>query len=266
MISRSAVAAAGVLGLTFSSATMPAKATEKVDYPEVKVDLAELFKPDPAFTQMRKRMLEAVKQKDQAALLALVGPTFVWTYQGGQVEQFDMGRTAVDNFKVVFGFRQPGADKDGDVEEGPFWDALLEFAEETAHYQVEEAGNLVCGPLMAGYADEEKAEAAREKVETEDDPAEWYFTLEPTPVMKSPNDKGQPMAKVANVAMPVLSGYPVAKEGEPAPKMTHIEVLLPTGKSGWVAKDKVRPLVTSRLCYSKSPSGEWRISAYDQSE
>jgi len=254
------------LGLAAGITTVPAAATEKVAYPEVKVDLAELFKPDPAFTQMRKRMLEAVKKKDQAALLGMVGPTFVWTYQGGPVEQFDMGRTPVENFKVVFGFRQPGADKDGDVEEGPYWDALQEYAEESALYQVEEAGNLVCGPLAAGYADEEQANAAREKVESEEDPAEWYFTIEPTSVMKSPTDKGQPMAKVANVAMPVLSGYPVAKEGEPAPKVTHIEVLLPSGKSGWVAKDKVRALVTSRLCYSKTSSGEWRISAYDQSE
>lgn len=265
MIDRSVVVAAA-LGLTASLVAVPASATSKVAYPEVKVDVAEPFAPDEAFTAMRKRMMDAIRKKDQSALMALVGPTFVWTFQGGPVEQFDMGRTPVENFKVVFGFRQPGADKDGGVDDGPYWEALQEHAEETAHYQVTEAGNLVCAPAAAGYSDDEAADAARQKVESEDDPAEWYFTLQPTSVMKSPTDKGQPVAKIGTVALPVLGGYPVAKDGEPTPRLTHIEVLLPSGKSGWVPKESVRPLVASRLCYAKTPSGDWRIAAYDQNE
>ncbi len=244
----------------------PAPAAKKVPYPEVKVDLPERYSGDAAFDAMRKKLATAAAKKDSAAVFALVGPTFVWTYRGGPTEQFDMGRSALDNFKVVFGFRAPGAGQDGGVDDGPFWDALREFADDPSAYQSPDAGNLVCAPSIASASDAEADEQARGKVETEDDPAEWYFTLGPTDVMKSPGDKGAPLAKVDAVAMPVLNAYPPAEDGSPPKPTTHIEVLLPSGKTGWVAKDAVRPMSSSRLCYSKTPSGDWKISGYDQAE
>ena len=256
---------AGAAGLAVALMATSASATKKAPYPEVKVDLPEPFS-DPALEGMRKKLAAAAAKKDTAAILALVGPTFVWTYRGGPSEQFDMGRSALDNFKVVFGFRAPDADSDGGVDDGPYWDALQEFAEDDSTYQATEAGNLVCAPSIASVSDADVDEEARKKVETEEDPAEWYFSLGQTNVMKAPGDKGQPMAKIGAIAMPVLSAYPPNEEGAPPKPTTHIEVLLPSGKSGWVAKSAVRPISTSRLCYSKTPAGDWKISAYDQYE
>ena len=51
--------------------------------------------------------------RNAAALFALVGPTFVWTSQGALTNEFDPGRDALHNFKVVFGFRAAGASADG---------------------------------------------------------------------------------------------------------------------------------------------------------
>src|ERR1700736_2014696 len=93
-------------------------AVKEVPYPAVKVELAEAYTPDAAFEKMRKAFAEAVAKKDTQALFSLVGPTLVWMSQGAAIDQFDFGRDALHNFKVVFGFRETGKDTDGGVPDG----------------------------------------------------------------------------------------------------------------------------------------------------
>jgi hypothetical protein len=244
---------------------LPASAAiKKVPYPEVKVELAEAFKPDAAFDTMRKKLSDAVAKKDAQALFDLVGPTFVWTFQGGATDQFDMGRDALHNFKVTFGFRPQGADADGPVENGPFWELLAGFANDGTNYQDTQAGNLVCGPITANAVDDDVWESARKKIEVGEDGVDWYFTLAPTSVTKAPNDSGPPVGKVGLVALPAISLFPAVEEGKPAVPATHVEVLLPSGKSGWVPAGAVRLFDSERLCYAKTANGDWKIAAYDQ--
>jgi hypothetical protein len=241
-------------------------AVKKVAYPEVKVEVLEAFKPDAAFEAMRKALADAVAKKDAQALFALVAPTFVWTLQSGPTSEFDMGRDALHNFKVVFGFRPAGTDADGPVENGPFWDALAGFANDATFYQDTDAGNLVCGPITANLVDDKVYEQARKKIEVGEEAADWYFTLAPTAVAKAPGDTGPPVAKVGTVALPALSVAPPAQEGKPIVPVTHIEVLLPSGKTGWIPASAARPLDSERLCYAKTSGGAWKIAAYDQLE
>jgi hypothetical protein len=246
---------------------LPASAAiKKVPYPEVKVEIVQAFKPDAAFEAMRKKFSEAVAKKDAQALFDLVAPTFVWTFQGGSSDQFDMGRDALHNFKVVFGFRPQGADADGPVENGPFWEMLAGFASDGTYYQDEQAFNLVCGPITANAVDEDVMEKARNKLEVGEETVDWYFTVAPTSVAKAPNDSGPPVGKVGVVALPALSLYPPVEEGKPGVPATHVEVLLPNGKSGWVPLSAVRAWDSERLCYAKTRSGDWKISSYDQLE
>src|ERR1700733_6256361 len=58
---------------------------------------------EPAFEGMRKAFMIAVAKKDKAALMNLVGPTFLWTYDDEIADSFDFGRDAAHNFKVAFG-------------------------------------------------------------------------------------------------------------------------------------------------------------------
>ncbi len=254
--------AAGALALVLPAGA----AVKKVAYPEVKVEVLPAYKPDAAFEVMRKALSDAVAKKDAPALFALVGPTFVWTYQGGPIDQFDMGRDALHNFKVLFGFRPPGADADGPVENGPFWEALGAFADDATLYQATEFGNLVCGPIAANVVDDGVYEQARKRVEPSDEAADWYFTLAPTQVAKAPGDTGTPVARVGTVALPALSTVPKPEEGKPPKPATHIEVLLPSGKTGWIPAGAMRPLASERLCYAKTQGGDWKIAAYDQTE
>ena len=51
-----------------------------------------------------------------------------------------------------------------------------------------------------------------------------------------------------------------------APTPTHLQVLLPSGKTGWIPASVVRPMDSDRLCYAKTADGAWKIAAFDQSE
>lgn len=237
---------------------------KKVPYPEIKVTVNQPYAPDAAFQKMHAAFAEAVAKKDAAALFGLVAPMFFWTVNGGPADGLDLGRNAVDNFKVVFGFRAPGKDQDGGVENGPYWDVLEGFAGNATFYPANDASSLICGPLGAEVVDAQAYEQARKKVETGDDGAEWYFTLRETAVAKAPGDAGAPIAKVGTIAVPLISTFPAAKDGQPAPQITHVEVLLPSSKSGWVPVNSVLPMVTDRLCYAKTPNGQWKLALVDQ--
>ena len=239
---------------------------KKAAYPEIKVTPLTAFKPDAAFAAAHKALTAAVAKKDASALFGLVAPTFVWMLDGRPTDEFDMGRDALYNFKVVFGFRQRGSESDGGVADGPFWDALAALAGETTFYRASEDGNLVCGPIAANVADADTFEQANAKLQNDDDTPRWYFTLAATAVARAPGDNGPPIARVGVVALPVLSTYPAQQDNEPARAPTHVEVLLPSAKTGWIAASAMRPLFADRLCFAKTARGEWKIAAYDQAE
>jgi hypothetical protein len=236
-------------------------AIKKIPYPEVKVNV-EQYNGDDALAAMRKSFSDAVNKKDSAALFELVGPTFVWTKGNALSDEFDLGRDALHNFKVVFGFREAGKDADGGVDGGPYWDLLAAFASDPTVY--EESTNKVCTPTTATVVDSSVFDLASSKIETDDDVADWYFTLADTPVAKTPGDNGPPIGKLGTVAIPVLSSYPPSPESGPAVTPTHYEVLMPNGRTGWIPASAARPYSTERLCFAKTAKGEWKITVYDQ--
>jgi hypothetical protein len=52
--------------------------------------------------------------------------------------------------------------------------------------------------------------------------------------------------------MPLIGFYPPEREGAPPPPPTHYEVLLPSGRGGWVPVTAVRPFDTDHLCYART--------------
>jgi hypothetical protein len=244
--------------LMISAFSTMALAEPKMAYPQVRVELVPSYTPDAAFEKFRKLFLEAVAKKDLDALSALVAPGFVWTQNDTLSGEFDPGRDAQHNFRVVFGFRPPGKDADGAVEHGPFWNVLAAFANDNTLYQLGDAGNLVCSPATATIVNEEIYERAVTRVEATNEGAEWFFAVRPTPVAKAPDDKGPPIGKLGAEAFPIIGTHP---EGAEAP--THYRVLLPSGRSGWIPADAARPLQGDRLCYALTASGEWKIGIYD---
>jgi hypothetical protein len=233
-------------------------AMKEVPYPLVKLQLDEAYTPDVAFAKMQKSFADAVAKKDAQALFSLVGPMFVWMSQGELSSQFDLGRDALHNFKVVFGFREFGKDADG-----PNWKALTAFAADKFFYAATDT--LVCGPIGATVVDDGIFDTAKQTIGA-DDLVEWYFTVAETAATATPTDAGSPVGRVRQLALPVMNVYPPRPAGQSGPPATHLQVLLPSGKSGWIPISAAVPLVTDRLCYAVTPDGNWKIAGFDQAE
>lgn len=261
---RKAIVAAASFTFAAVLTTAADAAVKKVAYPEVKINVVSPYEPDTAFQAMWKNFQTAVTTKNTAALMALVGPMFIWTSQGTIIDQLDPGRDAVHNFKVVFGFRAAGKNEDGGVDNGPYWDMLAGFLEDATFYKLSELTAEVCGPMQVEVADEGQFQAAQKKIKSGDDTGEWFAIATETAVAKAPNDTGAPVAKVSRIAVPLLNTFPTAKQNEPEPKATHAEILLPSGKTGWVPISALRSFDHDRLCFSPTAEGRWRIVGYDE--
>jgi hypothetical protein len=238
-------------------------AMKEVPYPLVKLQLDEPYTPDAAFAKMQKSFADAVAKKDAQALFSLVGPTFVWMSQGELSNQFDLGRDALHNFKVVFGFREFGKDADGPVADGPNWEALAAFAADKFFYAATDT--LVCDPTGATVVDDRVFDSAKQTIAA-DDSVEWYFTVAETTATANPTDTGSPVGRVNQLALPVINVYPLLPGAKSGPPATHVQVLLPSGKSGWIPISSAVPLVTDRLCYAVTPDGNWKIAGFDQAQ
>jgi hypothetical protein len=255
-----------IAAATWLIASPALAAIKKVPYPEVTVEIAAAQLPEASFGTFWKAFSDAVKNRDAAGLFALVGPGFVWTSKGALTAEFDPGRDAVHNFKVVFGFRQQGRDEDGGVENGPYWDELAQFAADPMFYSGSDKTSLICGPLLAEATDADVLEQARQRIESGDDSGTWFFTAGETPVARAPGDTGAPVGKLGKVAFPVIGVHPPARDGTVGPPPTHFEVLMPSGTTGWITALAARPLANNRLCYAKSKEGRWVIGVFDQGE
>ena len=257
LISATAIA---FLAVTNSASQAEVK---QVPYPLVRVKLAPAFSPDDAFVKMQTALAAAVAAKDPQALFSLVGPTFLWMSRGELNDQFDFGSAPLDNFKALFGFSQSGKNSGSAAAEGPLWDVLATFAADKAFYIA--TGTLVCGPSSAVPADEDDFNSAKRKIGA-DASIEWYYTLADTPATSSPVDTGPAVGHVNQGAVPVLNVFPPPTTGQPKAPLTHLQVLLPSGKAGWIPVAAALPLQTDRLCYAVTADGDWKIAAFDQAE
>jgi hypothetical protein len=254
-------AAATVLATT----TAPSNAAIKeISYPAIKVELTALYTPDAPFEKMRKELADVVTKKDVQALYSLVGPSFVWLSSGGVSGQYDFGRDALHNFKVVFGLREHGKDTDLPTVDDSVWESLAAFTNDRTYYAA--GDTLICGPTAATIADEAGFERARQRIAA-DDSTEWFFVMTDTPATATPAGTGAPVGRAAGkTALPVVKVHPPVPEGQSGPPVTHLQILLPAGKAGWIPISAARPIVSDRLCYSATQSGDWKISAFDHAE
>jgi len=255
------VSAAAAAFLVATHVSSPA-AVKEVPYSLVKVQFADAYQPDAAFTKMQKALADAIAKKDAQRLFALVGPTFVWRVGGDLSDQFDFGSEPVQNFKVVFGFREFGKHVDGGVADGPFWNILEAFVADNSYDIISDT--LVCGPSIATLDDPDAFDAAKEKIGA-DDTTEWYVIFDDnTKVSATPTGAGAPVGTIGPAALPVLAYYPAARDSGPPP--THLKVLLPSGKSGWIPVSAAMPLATDRLCYALTAKGDWKIAVFEQAQ
>lgn len=244
--------------LAFSTA--PALALKKTSYLEVKVTPSAPFPADAALTAMRKKLADIIARKDASALFVLVSPDFTWTANGEPAERSNPDGDPLHNFKIAFGFAVAGKDEKIGNDEA-FWVLLEQALGDPALTPHADRPAIACGPVTA-EADEDAREAATELIAGEDETVEWAYTLKEIALTEKAA-AGRTVAKIANAALPVVGRYPAAREGEDV-NPSFYELLLPSGKTGWIDVDGVEPLATDRLCYGKDKTGAWKITGYEQ--
>jgi len=203
---------------------------------------------------MRKQLAEAISKRSPDHVYALVGETFFWTLNGETSEQFDRNRDALHNFKVAFG--------SDSRDESFLWVAFDDASSAPALFPLDGHPGVLCGPLGA-EPDHGAMDQAIERIENGND-SEWFYSLGQITLTEKPGNGGA-VEKVAKLAMPVAATHPPTQALGNNPLPTHYQLLLPSGKTGWVDVKAVQPLAIDRLCYGKGADGAWKIVGYEQS-
>jgi hypothetical protein len=253
---RSVPAASFFVAAAIAFAPVPAAAIKKTPYPEVRVELPTVAKAEPALQAMRRQLADAIKRRNAGLLYDFVGQSFFWTADGKPSEQFDKNRDALHNFKVAFGF-------DSQNPQDQLWETLDDIASEPALFSMEENPGVLCGPRGAEPVDDAAMDQAIQKIESEDENSEWYYSLGEITLTEKPGGGG-PVATVSKLAMPVAATNPPTQALGNNPLPTHYQLLLPSGKTGWVDVKAVEPLALDKLCYGKGADGAWKIVGYEQ--
>ena len=241
----------------------PAAALKRTPYPEVRVALPAEAKAEPALDAMLKQLADAIKRRNAGLLFELVGPTFFWNSNGDTSEQFDRSRDALHNFKVAFGFRRHGENTDSNKPENQLWEALEDATASPPLYAMDGNPSVLCGPLTAEPLDANAMDQALERIENGDEDSEWVYSLAELTLTERPSN-GATVETTANLAMPIVATHPPTQRLGNNPIPTHYQLLLPSGKTGWVDVQAVDPLAVDKLCYGKDPDGNWKIVGYDQ--
>jgi hypothetical protein len=244
-------------------APSPAAAIKKTPYPEVRVEIPAAAKAEPALQAMRKQLANAISRRNAGLLYTLVGPTFFWNTNGEPSEQFDKDRDALHNFKVAFGFRRFGQGSDSDNPRDQLWEALDDITSGAALSPMEGNPGVLCGPLGAEPVDDAAMDRAIERIQSGDEDSEWVYSLAEITLTEKPGGGGA-VETVSKLAMPVFATEPPTRPLGNNPIPTHYQLLLPSGKTGWIDVEHVQPLTVDRLCYGKGSDGAWKVVGYEQ--
>ena len=258
---RSALAASS-LAAAIAWAPAPAAAINKTPYPEVRVEVPAEAKAEPALEAMRKQLADAISRRNAGLLYELVGPNFFWNANGEPSEQFDKKRDALHNFKVAFGFRQFGRNSDSQNPENQLWETLEDIVSDPTLFQMQGNPGVLCGPASAEPIDDNAMDQATERVENGDEDSEWFYSLGEVTLTARPGG-GDAVETVSKLAMPVAATEPPTRALGNNPLPTHYQLLLPSGKTGWVDVRAVEPLAVDKLCYGRQPDGGWKIVGYE---
>jgi hypothetical protein len=212
---------------------------------------------------MRKQLASAISRRDAGLLYALVGPAFFWNADGEPSEQFDKNRDALHNFKVAFGFRQFGHNNDSENPRDQLWEALEDIASGADLSPMEGNPGVLCGPLGAEPVDDAAMDRAIERIQSGDEDSEWVYSLAEITLTEKPGGGGA-VETVSKLAMPVFATEPPTRPLGNNPIPTHFQLLLPSGKTGWIDVEHVQPLAVDRLCYGKGSDGAWKVVGYEQ--
>jgi len=213
-------------------------------YEKVSVTLAPGV-TDPSLDAFRKQLADAAMRKDRAALGRLtVAKEFFWERENGNAA--DKNKSGIDNLAAAVGL---------DAKDDSGWRLLADYAQESSLSQVGDRKDFVCAPATPLF-DDKQFEAILKSTDT--DPGEWGYPLrDGTEVRDSAAANAKPVEKLGRHFVRVLPEETSANSAGPVA----LRIVLPSGKTGYVAEDALLPLGVDQLCFIKQ-GGAWKIAGY----
>jgi hypothetical protein len=201
---------------------------------------------DPAFVSFRKQFGDIAQKKDRAALAKLVAASFFFI--NGEKDAADKKKPGIDNLAKALGL---------DGKDAPAgWATLSEYAKEPTAEPDEEHKGVLCAPADPAF-DENAAEALAK--ETQTDPGDWGYPAKDGVEVRSAGKADAPVTD--KLGLYLVRVYPDESPAAAVLGPDFIRIVLPSGKTGYVAGDQLLSLGNEQLCYVKDGAG-WKIAGF----
>jgi hypothetical protein len=213
-------------------------------YKAVTIALPQSHK-DKSFEVFREQLAGIAERKDRAALSKLIHKNFFWERQSGNGA--DTKKSGIANFAAAIGL-----DNGEDPEGG--WEVIAIYAEDPTVFQLSDKPGVICGPADPNF-DENAFQALLESTKT--DISDWVY-----PIATGVEMRAAPRANAAvveKVGLTFIRAMPSDAPPDSANESEYINVMLPSGKAGFVRLQDLASLSISQICYVKD--GEvWKIT------
>lgn len=203
-------------------------------------------KGDPSLDAFRKEIGEIAARKDRAALASRVtAKGFVWERADGK--KTDSRRSGFDQLAAALGLSDP---------DGAGWEALAAIAAEANVAPVPGMQNVVCAPAGPQFDEAQLDQLAQA---TQTDPLEWVYPTADGVQVRAKAEDGAPV--IERLGLHFVRAMEAASQEDAAANGEWLQVVAPSGQTGFVRFDDVRGLETDQICYAKQ-GGNWKIAGY----
>jgi uncharacterized protein YciI len=200
---------------------------------------------DASFNAFRKQVGDIAQKKDRAALARLVAASFFLI--AGEKDAADKKKPGIENLAKALSL--DGKDAQG-------WQTLAEYAKEpTAEADPDHKG-VMCAPADPAF-DENAAEALAKQTQT--DPSDWGYPIKDGVEVRAAAKADAPVSD--KLGLYLVRVYPDDSPAAAVQGPDFVRIVLPSGKTGYVAGDQLLSLGNEQLCYVKEGNA-WKIAGF----
>jgi hypothetical protein len=220
-----------------ASAQQAAKGAPARPYTVIAVTLPKPY-VDAGLEAFRRQLGSIAVRHDRAGLARVVASDFFWMVD--ETDKANRRESGIDSLAAAI---------DLDAADGSGWETLAEAVGETSFATLPDRKGVVCAPAAPVF-DEDALEELVKSTGTE--LRDWGYPDKPGVEVRA---SAQPNAPVIDR----LGMYLVRVLPEPSP--SHVRVVTPSGKTGFVDADDMTMVGNDQICYRKDGGG-WKIAGY----
>jgi hypothetical protein len=202
---------------------------------------------DPSFETFRNKLAEVASRKDKAGLAKLVVTQgFFWMTDKG--EKADKNKPAFDNLAAAVQLN---------AQDGVGWEQLLFYAFDPTAAPSASKKDVTCSPADPTFNEQEFENLLKA---TQTYLEDWGYPLLNGIEVRSGRLPSAPVIeKLGLHFVRVLADESTANA--PPNQAPTYEIVLPSGKTGYIPAFLLKPLGDDQLCYRKDADG-WKIAGY----